>query len=249
MPTWDPAQYLTYVEERGRPFVDLLARVGAASPATVLDLGCGPGNMTRLLAERWPDAAVMGVDSSAEMIARARADHPALSWELGDLRDWSGTADVVISNAALQWIPDHLELVPALAARAGEWFAFQVPGSSGSPSHALAAELAASGTYAAHTARAERLESYDPADYLDVLIGDFEVDAWETTYLHVLRGEDAVLDWVSGTGLRPLLQALPEELRHRFVEELRPRLRAAYPVRAGRVVLPFRRIFVVARRR
>lgn len=254
MPSWDPSHYLAYADHRGRPFVDLLARVDAAAPRSVVDLGCGPGNMTRLLAERWPDATVTGVDSSADMIARARADHPDLAWEEGDVRDWSGSADVIVSNAMLQWVPDHLALLPGLAAKARAWFAFQVPGNFGEPSHTIPGELAASGEYAAHTVSTERPGAHDPADYLDALVGAhedarWEVDAWETTYLHVLHGEDAVYDWISGTGLRPILQALPADLRERFVAELKPRLREAYPVRDGVVVMPFRRIFVVAQRR
>lgn len=249
MPSWDPQHYLAYAGERGRPFVDLLARVGATAPASVVDLGCGPGNMTRLLAERWPEATVTGVDSSAEMIARARADQPELSWVQADLRAWEGGADVIVSNATLQWVPDHLALLPSLAERAGEWFAFQVPGNVEEPSHTIPLELAATPPYAEHAASAERPGAHDPIDYLQALAGAFEVDAWETTYLHVLSGADAVFDWISGTALRPILQTLPAALGARFVEELKPRLRAAYPVRDGVVVLPFRRIFVVGRRR
>jgi trans-aconitate 2-methyltransferase len=249
MPTWDPRTYLTYADERGRPFLDLLARVGATAPTSVVDLGCGPGNMTGLLAERWPGARVIGMDSSAEMIERAQQDQPDLTWVHADLREWDQPADVVLSNAVLQWVPDHLALLPGLAALAREWFAFQVPGNFEEPSHAIPLELAASGPYADYAASAERPGSHDPADYLDVLRAEFAVDAWETTYLHVLPGEDAVLDWIRGTGLRPILQALPEDLADRFVEELRPRLRAAYPARDGVVVMPFRRVFVVAHRR
>jgi len=249
MPTWDPQHYLAYAGQRGRPFVDLLARVGTEAPATVVDLGCGPGNMTRLLADRWPHAAVTGVDSSARMIEQARAEQPDLTWVESDLRDWREPADVVLSNAALQWLPEHLELLPSIAALAGEWLAFQVPGNFDEPSHAIPLELAASAPYAAHAASAERPGSYDPVAYLDVLRGEFDVDAWETTYLHLLEGEDAVFDWISGTGLRPILQALPDQLRSAFLDELKPRLRQAYPVRNGVVVMPFRRIFVVGRRR
>lgn len=249
MPSWDPQHYLAYAGERGRPFVDLLARVGATAPGSVVDLGCGPGNMTRLLAERWPDATVTGVDSSPQMIARARTDQPELTWVESDLREWHGAADVVVSNATLQWVPDHLALLPSLAELAREWFAFQVPGNFDEPSHAIPLALAATAPYAEHAASVEPHGSHEPRDYLGALAGTFEVDAWETTYLHVLSGADAVFEWISGTGLRPILQALPDELRERFVDELKPRLRAAYPVRDGMVVMPFRRIFVVARRR
>jgi trans-aconitate 2-methyltransferase len=254
MHTWDPDRYLTYADERGRPFVELVARVGADSPTSVVDLGCGPGNLTALLVERWPGAHVAGLDSSAEMIATARETTPAVSFEMADLRDWvTGEADpvdVLVSNATLQWVPGHLDLLPALVGRvtAGGWLAFQVPGNFGEPSHTIRTELAAEAPYAAHTAGVAVPSSHDPVVYLQALqqLG-CEVDAWETTYLHVLEGEDPVFTWVSGTGARPTLQALPDDLRPVFEEEFKRRLRAAYPPGpSGEVVLPFRRIFVVA---
>src|SRR5687767_9338389 len=133
MDTWDADHYLRYADERGRPFVELVARIRADSPATVVDLGCGPGNLTRLLAERWPDAEVRGVDSSPEMIAAARRDAPGLDVEVADLRTWldrGDEVDVLVSNATLQWLPDHLDLVPTMVdrVRPGGWLAFQVPG-------------------------------------------------------------------------------------------------------------------------
>ncbi|MSZ77590.1 MAG: methyltransferase domain-containing protein, partial [Actinobacteria bacterium] len=138
--SWDPERYLTYADERGRPFVELLARVGADDPRRVVDLGCGPGNLTALLARRWPGASVTGLDSSPEMIEAARRDEPQVDFEVVDLRDWVGDAavapvDVLVSNATLQWVPGHLDLLPALVARVrpGGWLAFQVPGNFGEP--------------------------------------------------------------------------------------------------------------------
>jgi len=247
---WDPDRYLTYADERARPFVELLARIPATSPASVVDLGCGPGNLTRLLADRWPGAAITGVDSSPAMVERARAEGDGIDWRLGDVRDWQGSADVVVSNATFQWVPGHLELLPRLAAGAREVFAFQVPGNFAEPSHALREELAAEEPYREHTRGLQKPSSHDPATYLEVLRGEgFDVDAWETTYLHVLPGEDAVFDWISGTSLLPTRAALPEELFERFADELGRRLRSAYPARDGQVVLPFRRIFVVGTRK
>jgi trans-aconitate 2-methyltransferase len=251
--TWDPERYLAYADERGRPFVDLVARIGAVAPTRVVDLGCGPGNLTRLLAERWRDAQVVGVDSSPEMVARARTDVTGMDFRAGDLRTWQPPepVDVLVSNATLQWVPGHLDLLPRLVAavRAGGWFAFQVPGNFHEPSHTLRDELAAEEPYAAHTAGVAVPASHDPATYLDALAAlGCTVDAWETTYLHVLTGPDPVFAWVSGTGARPTLQALdPVGLRERFEEELKARLREAYPARDHGVVLPFRRVFVVAR--
>ncbi|MCW2845964.1 MAG: Trans-aconitate 2-methyltransferase [Nocardioides sp.] len=251
---WDPDRYLTYADERGRPFVELLARVGAQDPRAVVDLGCGPGNLTSLLASRWPDARVSGLDSSPEMVARARGSHERITFEVADLREWAATAepvDVLISNATLQWVPGHLELLPALLdrIRPGGWLAFQVPGNFDEPSHTARRELAEEAPYAEHTRDLATPASHDPQVYLDALAGlGCTVDAWETTYLHVLTGEDPVFTWVSGTGARPTLQALPDGLREEFEAELRARLRAAYPRTPAGVVLPFRRIFVVAHR-
>jgi trans-aconitate 2-methyltransferase len=250
--TWDPDRYLAYADERGRPFVELLARVGAHDPGDVVDLGCGPGNLTALLARRWPGARVRGIDSSPEMVAAAQAGQPGIGFEVGDLRDWVAggeTADVLVSNATLQWVPGHLDLLSALAERVrpGGWLAFQVPGNFDEPSHTIRRDLAAESPYDAHTVGVAVPASHDPATYLEALAGaGCSVDAWETTYLHVLTGDDPVFTWVSGTGARPTLEALPGDLRPAFEEEFRRRLRTAYPSGPLGVVLPFRRIFVVA---
>jgi trans-aconitate 2-methyltransferase len=253
--TWDPDRYLAFADERGRPFVDLVARVGAEGPAIVVDLGCGPGNLTDLLADRWPDADVVGLDSSPAMIQQARARGSRVAYEVADLREWVSTpartpVDVLISNATLQWVPGHLDLLPGLvgAVAPGGWLGFQVPGNFDEPSHTIRAELAAEAPYAEHTRDVAVPSSHDPAAYLDALAGlGCAVDAWETTYLHVLTGDDPVFTWVSGTGARPTLQALPDDLRPRFEREFRRRLAAAYPAHEFGVVLPFRRVFVVAR--
>jgi trans-aconitate 2-methyltransferase len=246
---WDPDRYLTYADERARPFVELLTRIRESDPATVVDLGCGPGNLTRMLAERWPDAVITGIDSSPAMVERARSGPGDVDWQVADVRDWQGSADVVVSNATLQWVPGHLDLLPRLADSARRVLAFQVPGNFDEPSHVLRQELADEEPYREHTRGLERPGSHDPSTYLDVLAAQgLDVDAWETTYLHVLPGEDAVFDWISGTSLLPTRSALPEDLFETFADELKRRLRAAYPARGGRVVLPFRRIFVVGTR-
>lgn len=250
--TWDPTRYLTYAEERGRPFVDLVARIGAGSPRTVVDLGCGPGHLTPLLTERWPAARVSGLDSSPEMVARARADVPDIDFDVADLRDWHPTApvDVLVSNATLQWVPGHLDLLPGLldAVAPDGWFAFQVPGNFDEPSHELRRELAAEAAYVMYTAGVAAPAAHDPADYFEALSREgVGVEVWETTYTHVLSGPDPVFTWISGTGARPTLQALPDDLRARFEAELKLRLAAAYPARAdGTVLLAFRRVFAVA---
>jgi trans-aconitate 2-methyltransferase len=250
--TWDAARYQQYADERGRPFFDLLARVPAETPATVVDLGCGPGNLTATLRERWPDAEVHGVDSSAEMLADADRS-TGVTYEVADLRDWrpDDPVDVVVSNATLQWVPGHLELLPALVGHvaAGGWLAFQVPGNFGAPSHALRHDLERDPRFAPHLEGVQGPDAADPDVYLTALLDlGCEVDAWETTYLHLLQGEDPVYAWAIGTGARPTLQALPDDLRPVFEEEYRRGLRAAYPSTAHGTVLPFRRVFVVARR-
>jgi trans-aconitate 2-methyltransferase len=246
---WDPERYLVYADERGRPFVDLLARVAAEAPDRVVDLGCGPGTLTALLAERWPAADVLGVDSSPEMVERA-ASVEGVRFEPGDVRTWEpeGPVDVLFSNATYQWVPGHLDLLPRLVGHLapGGWLALQVPGNHDEPSHVLLRELAADPRFALYTDGVARPHSHDPEVYAEVLLGlGLAVDAWETTYLHRLTGEDPVFTWISGTGARPTLQALPDELRPVFVEEYKALLRDAYPAGPHGTVLPFRRVFAV----
>ncbi len=255
---WDPEQYLRFAAERGRPFHDLLGRVHAEAPGTVVDLGCGPGNLTAGLVDRWPGAQVHGLDSSPEMIGRARNDNAAsgVTFEVGDLRDWTAQApvDVLVCNATLQWVPGHLDLLPALLeqVRPGGWLAFQVPGNFGERSHTALADLATTPRWsAAFEGRDRARPATEPAQtYLERLAAaGCTVDAWETTYLHVLRGEDAVVQWLAGTGLRPYLQALADEAqRQEFLSDYRAAISAAYPRHDWGTVLPFRRVFVVARR-
>jgi trans-aconitate 2-methyltransferase len=251
---WDPERYLVYADERGRPFVDLVNRIDATDPRRVVDLGCGPGNLTGILPTRWPGADVLGIDASPEMVDRARADAvPGVRFEAGDVRTWTAQrpVDVLVANATYQWVPGHLGLLPRLLDQvvAGGWFAFQVPGNHGEPSHVLLHELAADPRFAAYTDGVARPHSHDPQVYQDALLDlGCTVDAWETTYLHLLGGEDPVFTWISGTGARPTLQALPDDLRAEFVAEYQERLRQAYVAGPHGTVLPFRRVFVVARK-
>ncbi|MGN6162669.1 MAG: methyltransferase domain-containing protein [Marmoricola sp.] len=249
---WDPQLYLQFGDERARALVDLVSRIPADDPTDVVDLGCGPGNSTAILAQRWPRASLVGVDSSTEMIEKARASLPSASFEVDDLRGWlgkGGQADVVFTNATLQWLPGHLELIGELvgAVRAGGWLAIGVPGNVDEPSHVLREELAAEAPYAEFTKGTASPRAHDAETYLRSLrrLG-CRVDAWESTYLHQLPAPDGVFDWVSGTSARPVLQALPDSLREQFAAELKARLREAYPAEDGMVVMPFRRIFVVA---
>lgn len=257
MISWDPHQYLRYADERARPFGELLARVGAVAPRWVFDLGCGPGTLTRALLERWPEAYVEGLDSSAEMVAQARTlTLPGrLEFSRADVRSWvpETAVDVVVSNATLQWVPGHLELLGQLVsalAPAG-WLALQVPGNFSAPSHALLADLRESPRWRNRIGAGARrdLGAAEPADYLSRLTElGCHADVWETTYLHVLDGDDAVLEWVKGTALRPVLSMLDAEERSAFLASYGSALRAAYPAQSFGTVFPFRRVFAVAQK-
>jgi trans-aconitate 2-methyltransferase len=253
---WDAGQYLRFGGERARPFFDLVAQVGATSPGYVADLGCGPGNLTAALAQRWPDATVVGVDNSPEMIAAAQASSAAggLSFTLGDVWDWrpERPVDVLVCNAVLQWVPGHDELVARWAGllAPGGWLAFQLPGNFDQPSHAIVKELARSPRWRDLLAGAQlNRQAGDPADYVALLARPgYQVDAWETSYLHILPGENPVLEWTKGSTLRPVLAALDTEQAGAFLAEYGARLRAAYPRRPFGTLFPFRRVFTVVRR-
>lgn len=255
---WDPVKYVQFGDYRDRPFFDLTGRVHAESPVQVVDLGCGPGSLTATLAERWPGADVVGVDSSAEMLSKARnatPGTPSLRFELTDIAEWMPAAEtgVVVSNAALQWVPGHQDMMRAwlAALRPGSWFAMQVPGNFNAPSHALMRQLAASSRWAPKLQGVLRGgESVgEPADYLRILLdAGFTADAWETTYQQVLPGPDPVLEWVRGTALRPVLAALSPAEGAEFEAGYAAALREAYPSGVHGTVFPFRRIFAVGRK-
>jgi trans-aconitate 2-methyltransferase len=255
---WDPDQYRHFGDERSRPFFDLLARVATTDPAVVVDLGCGPGALTAELARRWPAAEVRGVDSSAQMIEAAQALPAAssgrLSFALGDVRDWEpgGRVDVIVSNAVLQWVPGHLQVLARWAGflNEGGWLAVQVPGNFDQPSHAVLRGMVGSPRWRPLLADVQLNRSEaSPAEFLEVLAGSgFEVDAWETTYLHVLHGENAVVDWYKGTGLRPVLAALPPSPAAEFLAEYTERIATVYPSAPYGTPFPFRRVFAVGHR-
>ena len=252
MISWDPQVYLRAADERARPFLDLLSRIDADQPRCLVDLGCGPGNLTALLRERWPAARLRALDSSPDMVAAARTG--GIAAELGDVTEWAPSPgdDVIVCNAVLQWVPGHAELLRRWAERlgAGAWLRFQVPGNFGAPSHVLIREHAAGERWGDRLRGLLRDEHavLDPAEYAAILAGaGCAVDAWETTYLHRLTGPDPVLFWVTGTALRPVRTALDDAEWAAFTADLAPRLRAAYPPRPdGTTWFPFRRVFAVA---
>ncbi|MFI5496173.1 trans-aconitate 2-methyltransferase [Actinoplanes sp. NPDC051859] len=252
---WDPAVYHRFDTERSRPFVDLISRVGTEHPRAVADLGCGSGELTETLATRWPAARITGLDSSVEMIANAAAQGTRVDYHLGDLAQWQPEpdTDVIVTNAALQWVPGHEELITrwARALPPGAWFAMQVPGNFAAPSHRLLREVAATEPYAAVLGDIVREAPVDDAGgYAARLLAEgARVDAWETTYVHLLAADGAdhpVLRWMEGTALRPVKAALDDTAWRSFRATLDAKLAAVYPARSGRVAFPFRRIFVVA---
>jgi trans-aconitate 2-methyltransferase len=254
--TWDTTQYLMFAGHRLRPAIDLLGRIGADTPSRVIDLGCGAGNGTALLAARWSGAEVVGLDPSPEMLQRARADHPALTFAQADAASWTANppVDVMFSNAALHWLGDHRTLFPRLFEQVapGGWLAVQMPRNFAAPSHTSVADAAADGPWRTTIeAMLAPPPTHEPGVYIDLLSPMAEtLDVWETEYIQILEGENPVAEWTKGTWLRPFLAALDGAERDGFEQAYRARVAAAYPpLPDGRTVFPFRRLFLVARRK
>jgi len=252
---WDPSQYLAYGDERSRPAMDLLARVPTAMPRLVADLGCGPGNSTALLAQRWPCSRLIGVDSDPAMLARAHRDGPDAEWIQADIADWQPRAapDVIFSNAALHWLPGHATLLPRLLGMLadGGALAVQMPRNHAAPSHVLLRETAEDGPWAAAlNGVLEDAPVAAPETYARWLTPHAtRLDIWETTYLHRLTGADPVLSWVRGSALRPVLDRLSSDQANKFERDYAARLRDAYPPEPDGITLfPFRRLFIIALR-
>lgn len=252
---WDPAQYLKFSGPRLQPALDLLARVPSAAPAAVYDLGCGTGSITRILAERWPGARVVGIDGSAAMLDQARsgADAANLAWVESDVRRWTADrpADVIYSNAALHWLDDHAALFPRILAQLapGGVLAVQMPRNFAAPSHTCLASTVESGPWRERLSPLLRRKPVaEPADYHALLAPRVRrLDIWETEYLHVLTGDNPVVEWTKGSALRPFLDKLEGAERARFLADYGARVGAAYPaLRDGTTLFPFRRLFIVA---
>lgn len=258
---WNPSQYLKFAAERSLAVRDLAQHVAAKTDAArmrrIADLGCGPGSSTAVLAEFWPEAKVTGFDVSEEMLVAARAAHPRLNFAVDDIRSWAdgeaASYELVFSNSALQWVPDHLALLPRLFARVapGGALAFQVPANMSAPTYLIPWRLAASATWKAHFP-AETIREWRSAEltaYYDGLAPlAASQELWETEYVQVMPDVAAILEWYKGSGLRPFLAALPDDsTRERFCSEYLEGLRVAYlPQADGRVLFPFRRRFVIA---
>lgn len=255
---WNPALYGRYEDERTRPAAELLARVPLSGATRAVDLGCGPGNSTELVARRFPGADVLGIDNSDAMLAAARERLPAARFEAGDIARWTPAADaapdLIYANAALQWVPDHEALIPRLfaALAPGGVLAVQMPDNRAEPTHRLMREVAAEPAWREAIGDADRLrtELLPLSGYYDLLARDATmVDVWHTIYQHPLASPAAIVDWVRATGLKPFVDRLTPDLRASYLAAYERRVDAAYPVRAdGRRLLAFPRMFIVARK-
>lgn len=257
MSEWNAAHYLKFGDERTRAAADLAARVRLESPRTIVDLGCGPGNSTQILKARWPDADILGLDNSPEMIAAAKQSFPEQKWLLADVSVWKPPrpVDLVYSNAALQWLKDHAALMRHLfgMVATGGALAFQIPSSTFATVRTLIHDISTMPAWNARMDRARHAITMEsPSFYYDALAaGATRLDIWETEYHHVLNSKAAIVDWISSTGLRPFLAALDNDAeRQGFLAELHRRVADAYESRAdGQVLFPFRRTFVIAYRK
>jgi len=255
--SWSAKQYVTFEDERTRPARDLLAAIPTADARTVVDIGCGPGNSTELLVQRFPAAKVLGLDSSTDMIDAARQRLPQVQFDVAEINEWAdaGPFDVIFANAVLQWVPDHATLLPALASKlsAGGSLAIQMPDNLNEPSHRLMREVAASGPWASKLvdAAGQRTDMASASEYFSMLRPHCaRVDVWRTTYHHQLSGGAAgVVEWFKGSGLIPFLSPLTEEERAQYLQQYLTAVAEAYPALAdGSVLLPFPRLFIVATR-
>ena len=252
---WDPAQYLKFSDHRLRPAIELLGRIDLASPSVVYDLGAGAGNVTELLANRWPDARIIGVDNSAEMLRKAAERAANIEWEVGDLSDWKPKlqAELVFSNAAFQWIPRHGELFRQImsALPVGGVLAVQMPRNFEAPSHTSMEEAVRSGPWRETLEPFLRPRPVEPPAYYIELLADLAstMDVWETEYMQVLEGENPVKEWTKGTWLRPFLDHLEEPERSGFEDAYAALVAERYPKQPnGTTIFPFKRQFMVAKR-
>jgi len=254
---WNPALYRRYEDERTRPAQELLARVPLAQATRVVDLGCGPGNSTELLVQRFPEAAVVGIDNSEAMLVSARERLPQARFELSDIARWQPELppDLIYANASLQWVPDHEALIPRLfaALAPGGVLAIQMPDNREEPTHRLMREVAAEAPWAEAIGDADKLRTLllKLDAYYDLLAADaLKVDVWRTAYQHPMASAAAIVEWVRGTGLKPFVDRLPGELQAGYLAEYERRVDGAYPARTdGKRLLAFPRMFIVAQRR
>jgi trans-aconitate 2-methyltransferase len=256
MSDWNPELYRRFEDERTRPARELLARVPSSNPSLVYDLGCGPGNSTELLAERFPSAELIGTDNSEPMLVSARKRLPNARFELSDIAGWqpSRAPDLIYTNAALQWVGGHDTLIPRLFGllNPGGVLAIQMPDNREEPTHRSMRDVASLAPWSAHIGdtAAVRTKILPLEAYYDLLAPQAaEVDVWRTAYQHPMESPAKIVEWVSSTGLKPFVDPLPPTERASYLAEYERRIAAAYPARAdGKLLLAFPRMFIVARR-
>ena len=254
MPNWDPDQYLKFGNERTQPSIDLAARIELDNPHSIIDIGCGPGNSTAVLRNRWPKARFSGLDNSPAMIEKAKRDHRDTNWIVADAStyDFKEKYDIVFSNAAIQWMPDHKSLIPRFLeiVNSGGALAVQVPANWDSPLHLAVRNVASQDKWSRMTAGVERILSDNtPEFYYDIISSaGSKVALWTTTYYHILRSHTELVEWYKGTAMRPFLEKLPDdEARAEFEKEVLTRCKANYVIQSdGRLLYPFRRTFFIA---
>ncbi len=252
--SWDPEQYLKFAEARRRPALDLIARLGGVCPKNVLDLGCGAGNITRLLAEHWPQAMIVGVDKDAAMLRAAASTASPIDWQQCDIVAWQPrlAPDLIFSNAALHWLGDHPQLLPGLIAQLAEGgvLAVQMPSNFAAPSHQILRKLADDDRWQQSLGGIALGKVLSPAEYHRLLSPLCRhLDIWETIYWQALSGDDAIIEWMKGTTLLPYLARLDAVVREQFLAAYRAPLAVVYPRGSdGHTLFPFKRLFIVALR-
>lgn len=253
---WDPQQYLEFEHERTQPSIDLVARIPLEDPKTIIDIGCGPGNSTRILRNRWPHADIVGLDKSEKMIERARTDYPGQTWVIGDASKFETDRmyDIVFSNAAIHWIPDHHRLIPRLfqIVREDGILAIQVPANYESPLYKIILNIARSSKWSAFTSGCDRQITYHAAEYYynELVSLTQEIALWKTTYYHILNSHQDLVAWYKGTAMKPILESLPtDDNREEFEQAVLTECKEQYPPQSdGRILYPFKRLFFTARK-
>lgn len=254
MSDWNPSSYLKFRNERTQPSIDLVSRIEMVNPSSIIDIGCGPGNSTQVLFERWPNADVIGLDNSQEMIIKAKSDYPYRKWVLADAAHYDPreTFDIVFSNATLQWIQNHEKLIPRLYSFLKDRgaLAVQVPANNESPLHKSLLAMSKDARWSKFTGDCDRLLNYQSAShYYDILVSlSSKIGLWETTYYHILSNHQALIEWYRSTGMRPFLERLPDDhCRRQFENEVLNGCRESYKVQKdGKILYPFKRIFFIA---
>jgi trans-aconitate 2-methyltransferase len=256
MPDWNPQLYLKFSDQRGRPAADLIAQIQLENPERIIDLGCGTGNSTERLHQRWPDAGITGLDSSPAMLRQARASYPQWNWIESTIENWtpSATFDLIFSNAALHWVPRHEDIFPRLLQQLapGGALAVQMPHNAASPANQAMRKVAADPRWSAALAGASESTFVQPPEFYYEVLRKLasRLNIWETEYLQIVDGPQAVLDWLRSTGMRPYLERLPDDAqRHQFEAMCLKEFEQAYPADdQGKALFPYRRMFIIAYR-